>query len=353
MRILITGAAGFVGSTLAHTWVDAGAPHTLFGLDNFSRAGSEGNRLALRRRGVRLTHGDVRLPSDVEALPDVDWVIDASANPSVLAGTGGDANSRQLIEHNLLGTVNVLEYCRARRAGLILLSTSRVYSIAALAGLPVVAGDGGYQLAGTGELGVSVRGLTEAFSTAAPRSLYGTSKVASEDLALEYADAFGVPVWINRCGVLAGAGQFGRPDQGIFSYWIHSWMARRPLAYLGFDGLGHQVRDCLHPRDLVPLLERQMQHAGAALPPIVNVSGGAASACSLRQCSEWCTSRFGNHPVSSRAEPRRYDVPWLVLDSAAAATHWGWSPATSRAATFEEIAVFAEQHPEWLDVSQA
>ena len=42
-----------------------------------------------------------------------------------------------------------------------------------------------------------------------------------ETLALEYGEAFGLPVLINRCGVLAGAGQFGRTDQGIFAYWIN------------------------------------------------------------------------------------------------------------------------------------
>jgi CDP-paratose 2-epimerase len=73
---------------------------------------------------------------------------------------------------------------------------------------------------------------------------------------------------MNRCGVLAGAYQFGKADQGIFSYWIHSWARRRPLTYIGFDGMGHQVRDCLHPRDLVPLARR---------PDGQSVGTGAAS----------------------------------------------------------------------------
>ena len=55
----------------------------------------------------------------------------------MLAGVDGRTSSRQLIEHNLNGTVNLLEYCKRHRAGFILLSTSRVYSITALAGLQV------------------------------------------------------------------------------------------------------------------------------------------------------------------------------------------------------------------------
>ena len=73
------------------------------------------------------------------ALPAADWVIDAAANPSVLAGVDGQTSSRQLVEHNLYGTINLLEYCKAHKAGFILLSTSRVYAIKPLAELKVKA----------------------------------------------------------------------------------------------------------------------------------------------------------------------------------------------------------------------
>jgi CDP-paratose 2-epimerase len=66
MRILITGACGFVGSTLARTWSERGGRQTLFGLDNLSRPGSEINRPVLRAHGVTLIHADVRLASDVD-----------------------------------------------------------------------------------------------------------------------------------------------------------------------------------------------------------------------------------------------------------------------------------------------
>src|SRR5262249_29196680 len=125
MTLLITGVAGFVGSTIALGLREYVAGVEIAGVDNFIRPGSERNRLALARAGVRVIHGDVRQASDVDALPVADWVIDAAANPSVLAGVDGRTSSRQIVEHNLGGTVNVLEYCRRHRAGLILLSTSR------------------------------------------------------------------------------------------------------------------------------------------------------------------------------------------------------------------------------------
>ncbi len=71
----------------------------------------------------------MRAASDLEALPAADWIIDAAANPSVLAGVDGQSSSRQLIEHNLYGTLNLLEYAKRHRSGFILLSSSRVYSI--------------------------------------------------------------------------------------------------------------------------------------------------------------------------------------------------------------------------------
>lgn len=355
MKILITGICGFVGATLAESIRAAGWPWELMGLDNFTRPGSEENRARLRRLGVKIHTGDLRQASDLAALPAADWVIDAAANPSVLAGADGRTSSRQLLEHNLWGTVEMLEYCKQHRAGLILLSTSRVYAIEPLARLPVVVQNQAFvpQPGAPWPAGLTEAGITEAFPTDAPRSVYGASKLAAEVIALEYGADFGFPVWINRCGVMAGAGQFGRPDQGIFAYWIHSHCRRRPLRYIGFDGQGHQVRDCLHPRDLLPLLRRQMEQPAARHPRIINLSGGRASATSLRQLTAWCDARFGPHPIQSDPCPRPFDLPWVVLNAALAQEVWGWQPQTPAAAIFEEIARHAEQRPDWLELSEA
>ena len=137
-------------------------------------------------------------------------------------------------------------------------------------------------------------------------------------------------------------------------YWINAWLHRHPLAYLGFEGCGYQVRDCLHPADLVPLLERQTESRGAvtpSAPTIVNVSGGAASAISLRRLSDWCRARLGDHRVLASREERRFDVPWMVLDSTAAGQRWQWRPSISTEQILDEIARHAEAHPDWLEVS--
>ncbi len=352
MKILVTGACGFVGSTLIRRWVEQGA-HEIVGLDNFMRPGSEQNRAALRALGVAVRHADIRLASDFETLPGVDVVVDAAANPSVLAGIDGHTSSRQLVEHNLIGTVNVLEYCRAHRATLVALSTSRVYALTPLAGLPVRVVDDAFE-PDEGSLlpaGLTSQGVDETFSTASPVSLYGATKLASEQLALEYGSTYNFPVWVNRCGVLAGAGQFGRADQGIFAYWVNSWLRKRTLRYIGFGGRGHQVRDCLHPADLVPLIDRQITTGDQDLPRVTNVGGGVQSARSLAQLSAWCRSRLGDRPVEPVLDTRPFDIPWMVLDSSLARDRWNWAPFRTTESILEEILNHATQHPDWLDLT--
>src|SRR5215469_16998856 len=141
MKLLITGICGFAGSSLAEYFLERRESLELWGIDNLMRPGSEGNRARLRQLGANVIHGDIRAASDFDPLPAADWVIDCAANPSVLAGLQTGFSSRQLFEHNLGSIVNVLEYCKRHAAGLVLLSSSRVYSIAALAGLPLKTSD--------------------------------------------------------------------------------------------------------------------------------------------------------------------------------------------------------------------
>lgn len=352
MNLLITGVCGFVGSTLARELMAAVEGCEIYGVDNLSRPGSEQNRQELQAAGVKFLHADLRCASDVARFPEVDWIIDAAANPSVLAGASGDGSSRQLMEHNLVGTLNVLERCRETKAGFLLLSTSRVYSIAPLAELAVESVDGAFQPCSPFPRGLTREGIDESFSTSPPVSLYGASKLASETLALEYGSTFDFPVWINRCGVLAGAGQFGKASQGIFSFWIHSHLRGAPLSYIGFGGEGYQVRDCLHPRDLIPLIRAQMNTlARDGAPRVVNVSGGIASARSLRQLTEWCNDRFGVREVCSAPVMRPFDLPWVVLDHRLVTEVWNWSPTIPVEAIWEEIARHAEANPTWLEIS--
>ena len=354
MRILITGICGFVGSTLARGLREGWPDWEIVGLDNFVRAGSETNRRALRETRRQALPRRRPQPQRPGALPRCDWIIEAAANPSVLAGVDGKTSSRQLIEHNLVGTINMLEL---RSSGAAASPSSAPAASIRFApsrpfpwrpGRPVrpVAAECAAHPAASAPRAwrrISRRSLRCPFTAA--------SKRASELLACEYAESFNLPVSILRCGVLAGAGQFGKIDQGIFSYWIHSWRRKRPLKYIGFNGTGLQVRDCLHARDLLPLVAQQIQSPRPDAPRVLNVSGGSSQSASLRQLSAWCAERFGPHPVAAEAKDRPFDVPWLVLDSSLAAQTWGWKPQTPLEAIWTEIAEHAEKNPDWLDAT--
>lgn len=355
MKLLITGICGFVGSNLAKAWIDVKADLVVYGLDNFIRPGSEENRNHLQKLGIKLYHADIRLASDFETLPKVDWVIDAAANPSVLAGVDGYTSSRQLIEHNLLGTINTLEYCKKHGSGFIILSTSRVYSITPLSKLIVepIAQSFHPKEGQSFPPGLTSAGVSESFSTESPISLYGSTKLASEILALEYGNSFNFPVWINRCGVMAGAGQFGKADQGIFSYWINAFLRRQPLKYIGFGGNGFQVRDCLHPRDLISLLKKQTSTSSVNNSRIFNIGGGINNSMSLAELSAWCFNQFGPHVIEKENSMRQFDIPWLILDSSLAYRIWNWYPQTPLDQILDEIALHARHHPNWLEISGA
>jgi CDP-paratose 2-epimerase len=354
MKILITGICGFVGSNIARELLVHFPQCDIMGIDNFSRSGSFLNQQALLSEGIEVFVGDIRMASDMESLPAVDWVIDAAAMASVLSGVN-TSSPRLLLEHNLQSTFNVLEYCRKHQAGLILISTSRVYSVDGLMSIPVTSSDHAFVLDQASPLpvGVSPNGINTTFSTQSPISLYGASKLASETLALEYGNAFDFPVWINRCGVLAGAGQFGLPDQGIVSFWVNSWLQEHPLKYIGFSGTGFQVRDCFHPRDLSSLLIKQIEYAGTDRPRVLNLGGGLDNTFSLRQLSNWCQMEIGNRIVNTAEQARAYDAPWIVMDNTNATDIWNWAPQTTVWEIFEETLGHAKKNPNWLQISRA
>jgi CDP-paratose 2-epimerase len=355
MKVLITGICGCVGSALAESLLERVEGLNVVGIDNLMRPGAETNRLRLVQLGVEFFHGDLRSASDVAALPVCEWVIDAAANPSVLAGLAGNGSSRLLFEHNLAAVGNVLEYCREHKAGLLLLSSSRVYSIPALAAIPLCVRDQAFVLDTTAPLarGLSVDGIGVDFSTAPPVSLYGATKLSSEIMALEYGAVFDFPVWITRCGVVAGAGQFGTPAQGIFAFWVNAHLRRRQMCYIGFDGTGYQARDAFHPSDLAALLLAQMRTTRVSGRRVYTAGGGPANTMSLAQLTAWCDERFGCHVPGADPRPRTYDIPWMAMDNTMAAKDFGWHIETSLHTILDEIAQHAQKHPEWLEVSRA
>ena len=330
MRILITGGAGFVGSSLATCYREDYPNAEIVVLDNLRRRGSEINLPKLQKRGVRFQHGDVRNEADLEALPGrFDLFVEASAEPTVLAGLNG--SPKYVLQTNLTGTLNCLEFARNRAKRLLFLSTSRVYSIEPLRQIELLHGKTRFEIGERQTLpGVSRHGISERFPTHLPRSLYGASKLASELVIQEYVDTYGIEAVIDRCGVIAGPGQFGKVEQGVFTLWVANHYFGRPLKYTGFGGEGKQVRDLLHPKDLYELLRKQVDRMESVRGHVFNVGGGVEVSTSLLEFSDLCRERTGRSThIGSEMTTSPVDIPLYVTDHALASQRFDWKPRRS------------------------
>jgi CDP-paratose 2-epimerase len=326
MRILITGGAGFVGASLARQFV-AGTGAEVVAFDNLRRRGSELNLKVFRDLGIRFVHGDIRNFADLLAAGSgFDLFIDASAEPSVHSGVGEDPE--YVVQTNLLGSFNCLKFARDNAKEFTFLSTSRVYSIAPLREIAVVEEPKRFAMKTEQTLsGVSPAGISEAFRTDSPRSLYGATKLSSEYLVQEFTAAYGLNTTIYRCGVIAGPGQFGRIDQGFCARWVAHHYFQKPLEYMGFGGKGKQVRDLLHPSDLFDLINRHRQVADRKAGSVYNVGGGREISVSLVELTEVCRRVVGKTvPVGQRPETALVDIPLFICDCTRISSEVAWRP---------------------------
>lgn len=350
MRILITGGAGFVGGAMAHHFRSASAGHEVVIFDNLRRRGSEWNVSELAGRGVTFAHGDVRSPQDLEGIEgNFDVLIEASAEPSVHAGIAG--SPRYVLDTNLGGAINCLEFARQRCAGLVFLSSSRIFPIAALARLPLLETPTRLDLDAKAPpiAGASHDGIAEGFASGGVRSYYGASKLAAELLCQEYAAHSNLAVVIDRCGVIAGPGQFGTTDQGVFTLWVARHAFGRPLTYTGFGGKGLQVRDLLHPADLCELVERQIEAIAQVNGETFNIGGGRAGSVSLREFTDLCQAATGKSvAIGSEPKTRAVDVPWYVTDHARVTDRLGWRPSRPPQTIVGDIVTWLRANPERL-----
>ncbi|GGH69584.1 CDP-paratose 2-epimerase [Filimonas zeae] len=337
LTILITGGCGFIGSNLAVLLKRKYTNYTIVCVDNLKRRGSELNIPRLTSEGIVFIHGDVRNMEDLDLPMRPDIIIDAAAEPSVLAGADGALS--YVVNTNLNGTVHLLRFAVQHKAKLIFLSTSRVYPIAYLEAIKYQTTDTRFELLPVQLLpGVTLKGISEAFLLDKARSIYGTTKLASELLLAEYEAFLGLQYVVNRCGVVAGPYQMGKVDQGVMALWVarHYW--KKDVSYFGYGGEGKQVRDILHIEDLFCLIDYEIHHFEKVDGHTFNVGGGRQCSISLKELTAICAAVTGN-TVKEHAvvQNRQGDIPLYLSDNTKIQQATGWKPVKNVQQIVEDV----------------
>lgn len=293
-NILITGGAGFVGSSLAIAFKEKYPSYQIIALDNLKRRGSELNIPRLTQRGVQFIHGDIRNKEDFEGIGvPIDVLLEASAEPSVLAGLNSGLD--YLIHTNLQGTINCLNFAHQQKADFIFLSTSRIYPIQPIEDSAFEENETRFVLKDEQAYpGISSQGIAEHFPLEGHRSFYGATKLASELMIQEYHHFYQMKTVINRFGVISGPWQMGKVDQGFVVLWLARHFWKKALSYNGYGGLGKQVRDVLHIRDVFDLIDYQIHHIEEFTGQTFNIGGGLENSISLLELTQKCREITGN-----------------------------------------------------------
>jgi len=313
---LITGGAGFIGTNVASRLLSRGEQVAIF--DNLSRPGVERNLAWLRKTYGRLVHvieADVRDRNAVaDAVRDARKVFHFAAQVAVTTSLD---DPRDDFETNALGTLNVLEACRAckSRPSLLFTSTNKVY------------GDlGGLELRCDGEqygpVSTQVRqqGISEA-QRLDFHSPYGCSKGTADQYVLDYARCYGLPAVVFRMSCIYGPHQCGNEDQGWVAHFAKETIAGRPIT---FYGDGRQVRDLLFVEDLVDAMETAHARITRTAGHAFNMGGGPSNAVSLRQVIAILAEATGQRPQIRCDEWRQGDQKYYVSDTRAFERATGW-----------------------------
>jgi nucleoside-diphosphate-sugar epimerase len=246
MKVIVTGAAGFIGSHLAEELVKRG--HQVVGIDCFTdyypRPIKEANvRNLLKSQNFDFIEKDILELDLVKLLKGVDVVFHEAAQAGVRGSWG--ANFSTYVKNNILSTQALLE--ASKKSSLkhfVYASSSSIY-------------------------GDSETYPTKEDTIPRPISPYGVTKLACEHLCNAYLTGFGLPVVILRYFTVYGPRQ--RPDMA-FNKFIRSMLSEMDIIVYGN---GQQTRDFTFVSDIVEanmlVLENEINNG------IFNIGGGTTT----------------------------------------------------------------------------
>ena len=349
LKIVVTGGAGFVGSTLCIQLKQKYPNYEIVAFDNLKRRGSELNLIDFQKLGIPFIHGDIRNNEDILAIGNFDVLIEASAEPSVTAGL--DSDPTYVINNNLYGSINCFNGCIKNNAKLIFLSTSRVYPIEIIEKASFKEQETRFVFDENQENeGISPKGISEKLKLDGARSFYGTTKLAGEMFIQEYAAFYGLQAAITRFGVIAGPRQMGKTDQGVVTLWMAKHFWKQSLKYIGYGGTGKQVRDILHVDDLVDLVDLQIHQIEKFEGKIYNVGGGLENSASLLEMTTICEKISGNKiAIASEIETRPADLRIYITDNSKIESEIGWKPKKTVENIFQDIYNWIEANEKQLE----
>ena len=294
-RYLVTGCAGFIGSTLVEALLAEGCE--VVGVDSFNdyypRALKEAAIAPARSHpGFTLTEHDLANSLPPEALDGVDGIFHLAGRPGVRASWG--ASFRAYVDDNVLGTQRVVEQASSRGVRLVLASSSSIY-------------------------GDALAYPTREDTIPAPVSPYGVTKLAGEQLAAAHGRNAGLDFVALRYFSIYGPRQ--RPDMA-FSRIIAALVEETVFEVYGS---GDQSRDFTYVGDAVAATVDAMRDAPSGA--VYNV--GAGSEASLREAVAAVEELSGRMVDVRYGEPAPGDVRRTLADTTKIRGELGWEPRVS------------------------
>jgi CDP-paratose 2-epimerase len=321
MKILITGALGFVGSNLCRYFSEEMGAQ-VFGTDSrYKLIGSDKNLELIQSSGVTFLNFDIRNQDDVNRLFKENGPFDCIYHMAAqVAFKVSVENPRLDFEINALGTFNLLEAYRMHSpdALFVYASTNQVYG--ELYDVPVTEYDTRFDFT------ENIYGISESHRLDF-LSPYGCSKGSGDMYTQDYGRVYNLNTVVTRFGGIYGPQQYSYEDHGWISYITDQ--VRQGNAFNRF-GHGKQVRDILFIDDIVSAMQRLYDlRENIKKGACYNIGGGKNNSLSVLELLSLLEELTGNKERSIIKPMRKADKLVVYLDITKASTELDWKPTVS------------------------